>query len=107
MTQKLKFQIGILILSIAFVSSSGYALYLSAVNGKQSANLVINKDNIARLELQNSEMEKTKKFDTDEINQTAIEYAKLKQQVDLLQTQVLAFSKQAMACEVLKTHRID
>ena len=60
MTQKLKFQISILILSIAFVSSSGYALYLSAVNGTQSANLVINKDNIARLELQNSEMEKTK-----------------------------------------------
>jgi len=107
MTKKLKFQISILILSIAFVSSSGYALYLSAVNGTQSANLVINKDNIARLESQNSEMENTKKSDTDEINQTAIEYAKLKQQVDLLQTQVSAFSKQAMACEVLKTHRIN
>lgn len=107
MTQKLKFQLGILILSIAFVSSSGYALYLTTVNRTQSANLVINKDNIARLESQNSEMEKTKKSDTDEINQTAIEYEKLKQQVDLLQTQVLAFSKQAMACEVLKAHRIN
>ncbi len=99
-----KYQVFIIFLTLLLATSSGYAVYLASVLRTQNEALFEGKTRMEKLLNRNAELEKINTSDEEEINSAGVEYAKLKDRDGMLQTQLKAFSVQALACERLRKH---
>ncbi len=99
---KKKYPIAALTLTLLLAATGGYASYLRSVVRSQESSAALLKTDIISLHERSDELLKITKSDTEDLAQSALEFIKLKEKNDELTAQIVAFSKQAMACEKLK-----
>ncbi len=102
MNKMKKYPIAVLTLTLMLVATGGYAFYLRNVVNSQDSSAAILKTDMIFLKERTDELLQITKSDTEDLTQSAIEFTRLKGKNDELAAQIVAFSKQAMACEKLK-----